>query len=301
MKKAGWIVVFALILGGLGILFSFQATKSLEDEKLKVHKEEAFTASEIQAIHVDTSSADIQFVEGKSNQIEVSLSGYARKWKEYSYEVEEAEGQLNVNLKKKNNGLGFSFGFVRGDNLELLVKVPKQKLEVVNIGTSSSEVTLRDIQVSQLIAATSSGDIEVSSLEVDEQLNLHSSSGSVMMTNIKGSEAEVDLKTSSGDIEGKGLLFNEMKAQSSSGNVDVLHESMAGNLTAHTSSGDVTFSFEEEPQSFILDYQSSSGEERIQLDGIQYERRAEHEVRGHKGDQKYQILVETSSGDFTLN
>lgn len=122
-----------------------------------------------------------------------------------------------------------------------------------------------------------------------------------MMTNIKGSDAEVELKTSSGDIEGKGLLFNEMKAQSSSGNVDVSHESLAGNLTAHTSSGDVTFLFEEEPQSFILDYQSSSGEERIQLDGIHYERRAEHEVKGYKGEQKYQILVETSSGDFTLN
>lgn len=101
MKKAGWIVVFALILGGIGTLFSFQATKSIEDEKLQVHKEEAFTASEIQDIHVDTSSADIQFVEGKSNQIEVTLSGYARKWKEYSYEVEEEEGELNVNLKKR--------------------------------------------------------------------------------------------------------------------------------------------------------------------------------------------------------
>ncbi|MGP4077367.1 DUF4097 family beta strand repeat-containing protein [Halobacillus sp. K22] len=300
MQKARWIVVFALVLGGIGALFSFQTTKSLENEKMNVHKEETFTASGIQDIHVNLSSVDVQFLEGESDQIQLSLSGYARKWNQYSYQVEETNGELNIKLEK-NNGLGLSFGFIRGDDLKLLVKIPEHQLNLVKINTSSSEVTLSDIQASQLIAATSSGDIEVSSLEVDEQLNFHSSSGSVMMTNIKGADAEVELKTSSGDIEGKGLLFHEMEAESSSGNVDVSHESLAGNLTAHTSSGDVTFSFEEEPQSFLLNYQSSSGEERIQLDGIHYERRAEHEVIGYKGEQKYQILVETSSGDFTLN
>ena len=142
MKKEVWIVGLSLILGGAGTLFSFQATKSLEDEKLQVHKEEAFTASEIQEVQVDTSSADVQ---------------------------------------------------------KLLVEVPAKKLEFVKINTSSSEVSLMDLQVSHLIAS------------------------------------------------------------------------------------------------------SSSGEERIQLDGIHYERRAEHEVKGHKGDQKYQIGVETSSGDVTLH
>ncbi|MFZ0371586.1 MAG: DUF4097 family beta strand repeat-containing protein [Halobacillus sp.] len=299
MKKAVWIVLLALILGGSGTLISFQNTKSLEEEKREVHKQEAFTASEIQGINVDTSSADVQFIEGKSNQIQVTLSGYAWKWKQYSYQVEEMDGELKIQLEK-NPGLGLSFGFIRGDDLKLLIEVPEQKLAFVKINTSSSEVSLSDLQVNHLIASTSSGDIEVSNLQMEEKLNIHSSSGDVTMTDIKGPNAVVDLSTSSGDIEGTGLLVHEMKADSSSGKVDVSHKRLAGNLTANTSSGDVTFSFEEEPPSFMLSYQSSSGDERIQLDGIHYERRAEHEVKGHKGDQKYQIVVETSSGDFTL-
>ena len=299
MKKAVWIVLLALILGGSGTLISFQNTKSLEEEKREVHKQEAFTASEIQGINVDTSSADVQFIERKSNQIQVTLSGYAWKWKQYSYQVEEMDGELKIQLEK-NPGLGLSFGFIRGDDLKLLIEVPEQKLAFVKINTSSSEVSLSDLQVNHLIASTSSGDIEVSNLQMEEKLNIHSSSGDVTMTDIKGPNAVVDLSTSSGDIEGTGLLVHEMKADSSSGKVDVSHKRLAGNLTANTSSGDVTFSFEEEPPSFMLSYQSSSGDERIQLDGIHYERRAEHEVKGHKGDQKYQIVVETSSGDFTL-
>ncbi|MFZ0474191.1 MAG: DUF4097 family beta strand repeat-containing protein [Halobacillus sp.] len=299
MKKAVWIVLLALILGGSGTLISFQNTKSLEEEKREVHKQEAFTASEIQGINVDTSSADVQFIEGKSNQIQVTLSGYAWKWKQYSYQVEEMDGELKIQLEK-NPGLGLSFGFIRGDDLKLLIEVPEQKLAFVKINTSSSEVSLSDLQVNHLIASTSSGDIEVSNLQMEEKLNIHSSSGDVTMTDIKGPNAVVDLSTSSGDIEGTGLLVHEMKADSSSGKVDVSHKRLAGNLTANTSSGDVTFSFEEERPSFMLSYQSSSGDERIQLDGIHYERRAEHEVKGHKGDQKYQIVVETSSGDFTL-
>ncbi|SFF96277.1 DUF4097 and DUF4098 domain-containing protein YvlB [Halobacillus alkaliphilus] len=299
MKKAVWIVVFALILGG-GTLISVQATKSLKVEKRQVHKEEAFTASDIREVHVNTSSADVQFIKGESDEIQVTLSGYARKWKQYSYEAKETNGELKIKLEK-NHGLGLSFGFIRGDDLKLLVEVPEQKLESVKINTSSSEVSLRDLQVSHLIASSSSGDIEVSNLQMEEKLNIHSSSGDVMMTDIKGPDAVVELATSSGDIEGYGLLVNEMKADSSSGKVDISHKRLAGNLTATTSSGDVTFSFEEEPPSFMLSYQSSSGEERIQLDGIDYERRSDHEVKGYKGDQKYQIVVETSSGNFTLD
>jgi|GEM_PF-6983264 len=300
MKKAGWIVLLALILGGAGTLFSFQATKSLEDEKRQIHKEETFTANDVREIHVDRSSADVQIVEVESNQIQVTLSGYARKWKQYSYQLEEMNGKLKIKLEK-NHGLGLSFGFIRGDDLKLLVEVPEQKLEFVKINTSSSEINLNDLQVHHLIASSSSGDIEVANLQMEEKLNIDSSSGDVTMTDIEGANAIVDLSTSSGDIEGDGLLVHEMKADSSSGKVDISHERLAGNLTANTSSGDVTFSFEEEPSSFMLSYRSSSGDERIQLDGIHYERRAEHEVKGHKGDQQYQIVVETSSGDFTLD
>ncbi|MCA1011533.1 DUF4097 family beta strand repeat-containing protein [Halobacillus halophilus] len=300
MKKAVWIVLLALILGGAGTLISFQNTKSSENEKREVHKQEAFTAGEIQGINVDTSTTGIQFIKGESNQIQVTLSGYARNWKKYSYQVEEMDGELRVKLEK-NKGLGLSFGFIRGDDLKLIVEVPRKKLEFVKINTSSSEVSLHELQVNHLIASSSSGDIEVSNLQMEEKLNIHSSSGDVMLKNVNGSDAEVELETSSGDIEGNGLLVHEMKAESSSGKVDVSHKRLAGNLTANTSSGDVTFSFEEEPTSFMLSYRSSSGDEHIQLDGIHYERREEHEVKGHKGDQTYQIVVKTSSGDFTLD
>ncbi|MFD1019711.1 DUF4097 family beta strand repeat-containing protein [Thalassobacillus hwangdonensis] len=297
MRRLGWIIAI-VVFTVVGIYLVSQTTNVIGEDGMNVHKEQLFSESEIREIDVNTSSTDIRFVKGESDQVVVKLSGNVKDWDDYRYEVQAADGTLKVNLEKKMGG--FSFGFFNRDSLKLSVTLPEKAYDSLKIHTSSGEVDISGVEAARVLVDTSSGDIHLSNMQVEEQLEADVSSGDITISQVTGG-ATADWETSSGDIVGKGLEVADSKAHTSSGSIDLNFMKLAGDVFADTSSGDVAFSFDEEPESFVVDFKASSGDEKISIDGIDYEKRADNRVEGQKGDGTYLLEVRTSSGDFRLD
>ncbi|WP_077622580.1 DUF4097 family beta strand repeat-containing protein [Sediminibacillus massiliensis] len=299
MKKIAWFALIVLFLGAAGTLISIQVTDALGNGKEKVHKEESFPGDQVQDINIETAFTNVHLINGENRQVQVELAGQTTAWKKHDFEVNLKGGELSIELDKRKNWLGFSFGLFAKDSLDLFVTVPDQAFQTLTLQTSSADVKLDGIASSVASVKTSSGNILMENQQINEELDIRSSSGDVTLRHLKG-VGRTEIHTSSGEVSGEDLSLGHTEAKTSSGDVNLTYSELAGDFFADTSSGEVDLSFEETPSSFIIDYSSSSGDERIDMDGIDYERRAEHEVMGQKGEGKYQIQVKTSSGDFHL-
>nr|WP_139693662.1 DUF4097 family beta strand repeat-containing protein [Sporolactobacillus terrae] len=54
----------------------------------------------------------------------------------------------------------------------------------------------------------------------------------------------------------------------------------------------------EEPDSVTMDYRGSSGNGSVRIKDMLYEEKSDHRIVGKKGDGRYTVRVQTSSGDF---
>ncbi|WP_167449413.1 DUF4097 family beta strand repeat-containing protein [Halobacillus trueperi] len=299
MKKIAWAVSLTVILGVITGIVSLRLTSALEKDAEEVHNEQAFSGEEVRSIDIDTSTADVQIIKGVNNQIQVELFGSNLDLEKYLYQVQLADGVLGIELNKKRR-LGFSLDFFNQDSMRVKVTVPDQTFDSLKLQTSSSSVKLHNLKAVSATVESSSGDIQIGGAQINEKLMVRSSSGEITLNHMDGSEAKAEIRTSSGHVRGDDISFVHTEAETSSGDVNLNYRSLHGDIFAHTSSGNVELSFNDEPSSLTIDYDSSSGEELIQLGGIDYEERTEHKVKGQKGKGKYQVKVETSSGDFSI-
>nr|WP_255688272.1 DUF4097 family beta strand repeat-containing protein [Pontibacillus sp. HN14] len=285
------------IIGIVGTVASLQVTGAFTKETIEVFEEKSFNGSTIDTFHVDTSSADIYIEPSEDQSIYVQWGGHASKgvWEDYELTTKEEGNELSIKLRQKDL-LGFQFGLLQRD-LKLTVKVPEKLYETINGSSSSGDVVVLKQQAKRLQLKTSSGDIELKEITSSEKLVTRSSSGSIYLTKV--SADRIDTDTSSGDVMGKGVNVVDIIGDSSSGTIDYRVLTLKGDLILKTSSGDVHLDFEQVPNSYSIEYQSSSGDERVNLDGVEYDRKAEHEVVGQKGNGDQRIEIHTSSGDFS--
>lgn len=289
-------VSLVFVMGILGTLVSLQVTGAFSQEVVDVFEEKKVKGSSIKHLSVDTSSADIDIVQSQDDTIYVQWGGKASKgvWEDYELSTTKKGDELSVKLRQKDI-LGFQFGFIQTD-LKLTVRMPQKLYEGLTLSSSSGDVSVNDQHSNNISIKTSSGDMELEKIKITEELNTRSSSGTIRLNDVYTNRFLTD--TSSGDIVGETMEVVQIMGDSSSGTIDLSELMLTGDLDIKTSSGDVYLQFAQVPHSFIIDYKSSSGEERVNLDGIDYERKAEHEVKGQRGSGDQRIEVRTSSGDF---
>ena len=136
---------------------------------------------------------------------------------------------------------------------------------------------LQNLKAETLHVDLESGDSSIKHTET-KSVMLSSKSGDVQMNDVKG---DIEVAVSSADTK---IVNNEM-------NSDIKIES---------SSGDVDIHFQKQPQSLNLNYDGVSGEGTVQLDGMLYEEKSDHRLKGKIGKGERILEVMTASGDFNL-
>ncbi|KGP93311.1 hypothetical protein N780_13215 [Pontibacillus chungwhensis BH030062] len=290
-----WVSV-VFVIGIIGTFISLQVTGAFTHEVVDVFEEKKVKGSSIKYLSVDTSSADIYIEPSQDDTVYVQWGGKASKgvWEDYELKTTNKGGELSVKLRQKDI-LGFQFGFIQKD-LKLTVMLPKKLYEGLSLSSSSGDIYINEQRSNNMSIKTSSGDMELVKVETSGELNSRSSSGTIRLKEVYADRLLTD--TSSGDVIGEKIEVLQVTSDSSSGTIDYSELTLTGDLQIKTSSGDVYLLFAKVPDSYIIDYQSSSGDERVNLEGIEYERKAENEVKGQKGNGDQRIEIRTSSGDF---
>ena len=86
----------------------------------------------------------------------------------------------------------------------------------------------------------------------------------------------------------------------SSADTKIVNKEMNSDIKIESSSGDVDIHFQKQPQSLNLNYDGISGKGTVQLDGMLYEEKSDHRMKGKIGKGERLLEVMTTSGDFNM-
>ncbi|KGX84011.1 DUF4097 family beta strand repeat-containing protein [Pontibacillus marinus] len=278
MKDFFLVGLTLLIIGVGGLVFmgfqgkAFSFTSFFGDVE-SFEKTASFNSSDITRIDLDVSSDDVQLHRSETNEITVRYYGESNNH-EKAVESFYAEQQ--------------------GDTLQIGTK------STVNFGISyrdvNIEISLPEKQWEEISLSSSSGDIKAVNLEADN-LAVKLSSGDVRFDDIVASQ--IGVKTSSGSFEGDHIK-GELTVQTSSGDVELFRQELDHNVSIKSSSGDVSIQASEKPSNLFVQFDSSSGEADIAFP-MKFSSMDESHIKGSVGEGKYEIKVNTSSGDFEFN
>mgnify|MGYP005830596811 CR=1 FL=1 len=283
-------------------------------KKEEIHERKTISGAEVDNISISTSSTEVEIFPGTADEITAELKGEVSSKLKDNVDMTVIQQGKNLEIRVKvEQESGFRFGFEVID-LKLSVEVPEKLYEKLSVETSSGSIMANDLEGKKISFRASSGEVDASRIKAHTEFKSKANSGGVQL---KGIEAkEIHTKTSSGSMLLQNLVAEDIHAkassgriivkkwvgnitaESSSGGVDLHAPEMSGNIDAEASSGDVLLHFNQNPDSFIIEFSGSSGEAHMDIQGVDYQEKSEHRISGKAGDGKYKVRVKTSSGDF---
>ncbi len=108
----------------------------------------------------------------------------------------------------------------------------------ISIALSTGNIELDGIAMDQLLLSTSTGDMRLQSVTVDNDIEIETDTGDVILENCDA--ADLFIETSTGDVRGTLLSEKVFIADSSTGRVSVPKTVTGGRCEIITSTGDIT-------------------------------------------------------------
>lgn len=217
-------------------------------------------------IQIKTVSADIRIKENTSDTIQVVAYGAKND------RINESLTEEDLELEYV--GKHFCIGFCFYENY-IEISIPSSYQGTVILESTSGDIEMGRLENGMLEIKTVSGDIEI---ETIKSCDIKTTSGDI---NVKQVESAT-LTTISGDIEMESLTY-QIKAISTSGDIQIHKIALQKNSDIKTVSGDVTINNQE---NIYFQTDTKSGDIRI------------------KGNNRYaenELKVITTSGDITID
>jgi lia operon protein LiaG len=240
------------------------------------------------------------------NRNEMKIDLYVPKSYRENMKIDSSSGNVKadfLNLKE------FALKTFSGD-----IKLDDVTADTANIETSSGNINAGNIQANDFKLKTFSGDSGFKSINA-QKATIGSSSGNSSLGTVKAKKftcttfsgnigaAGIDsedayVSSSSGNISLRGLA-GSMSVKTFSGDVSAEYMQYPNNVTAKTSSGNITIKLPEGSE-FSLEADSSSGDVScdfpISIEG----KHSDHKIRGVVGKDTYKIKVNTFSGNIRV-
>lgn len=277
MKEVAGVVDEAVSAGlsGLDDLELPEDDFSDDPEIRNVSRSESMDGKGIREIVIQTAAADVKLAISDSSAIGAELKGKASSdFKDDELITKQGDTLFVATERSRKNG-----GNLRAD-LTLTVYLPSRSFD-------------------RLSVTTASGDVEAFGLQAKQSIEVQTASGDITLTQAKATRVALD--SSSGSIEGSNLQGGGLEIKSVSGDLklDLRNDPLDGDLTAQTTSGDIGIALKKS-QAFALRFNTVAGEGRIDVAGMEFDKRTDQEIEGKVGDAKYTVKASTTSGDFTL-
>ncbi len=267
---------------------------SAEKGVLKVERSSNETANAKQKVktefHVEDEMKD--FIRTEEGKIEINMDSITRAMK-----------SLGDKIKMQfTNGMNISFGSADGS---VTIQVPENAIPHVKLQTTSGDIDVQDVALTDLLIVSTSGDVNIA-LEEEQllgKLDVRTTSGDIEANVFT---QDMTVASTSGDVEVEGRI-NQLGVNTISGDIDVRAD--VKNMTFKAISGDVDLRFDSEE---IRDVRGStiSGDIDIELpDGMGFmeihtqTRSGDVTTRCHTNGYGPTVTgsVTTMSGDITIS
>ncbi|PLS15982.1 hypothetical protein CVD28_19780 [Bacillus sp. M6-12] len=317
MRKFVYGALATLIVGIVGLVLTVNAGNGFSFNTVGIDKKEEVNGKKITSVKVESPSTDVFLASADQEDISIELTGeVSQKLKnDFTMEVKEDGDTLFVEVQRKNK-MKISIA-PQIQRVKLHIRVPEKVYKSIAISTSSGDIDFKNLEAKVIDLHSSSGDIAAANGIAETTYSLNASSGDIKGTGNKAQKLSVSV--SSGDINLKNsdakenslssssgeIIIDDLKGainvKSSSGDIRFASKELVNHVNAEATSGDIEMDFVEAPQSAVLNFSSSSGDGKANLDGMSFDEKSEHSIEGKVGDGEHVIKVKTSSGDFEIN
>lgn len=283
MKK---IIILVLIITGAYIVFNQSNVNAWWSFGEK--STETKVTNRIDSIEIDVSGASTTIIPDYDNTVRAELDGKGK------VTVEKSGDTIKVELKKKwLEGFGFF------NKSKLTIYIPDDYDQNLQIKVGSGNLNFsgpsekNPMEFEQLSLDIGSGNVQLNNL-VAKTFQHDSSSGNIQIDGLTTEKGFFDI--SSGNV-GLRHYSGELKADVSSGNLDVEIDKLKGDIEIDISSGRATLDLPKDAD-FTLEGEVTSG--NIQSD-FQLDKEDKNSIQGRNGTGKYNIDLDVSSGNIVIH
>lgn len=298
MKKK-CLITLILFGGIIAMAFLFLSTGL---GLVEVKNDITLSLEGIEVIQVNMTSENIHLY-NTDNSSEIRFYYYGRSFPSRELVTEI----INEKLLVKHNA-NYWVG-----NLKLDIYLPANYNHAISIKTTSGDVALEPITLSQFFTETTSGKLSTDTVKASS-VSIQTTSGLIDMKNIEAKKLQVSMQ--SGNLIIGNSTVNEMNIKSSSANVSI--NSNSGNCEIKTTSGLVSLIYPEFNKNkvnvmttsgeislglplnagFSLDAHNTSGTIQSGFPLLKIEK---HAASGQIGSGEGQIILSATSGNIDIN
>lgn len=241
------MIIQSVVIGNNGVFVNGVPIGSKGNlETQKVEKKKIITDETIRKIAIESSCLDVTLGKSETNHIEVRLYGEMG-----GTEKEKAQVQISTSVTDQKLKIGYELpSIVQNLQLNLEVLLPERKFQELSIDSDSGDILIKEIEVSETIIKSLSGDIRCDI--TSQKLTIKNQSGDIRCNT---ASPKINLNVVSGEIKVKldAKSNVELKGSNTAGNIKCTLKNIRHlNFSANTVVGSVKNKYRECEEGYNL-------------------------------------------------
>ncbi len=259
-----------------------------------IDKSEEMDVRDVKKIETSVVFADVKVVRENRETVKIHYFGILndsrdadyniRKNNTFKFEVNWHNDLLNLNPFKNSKAM-------------MIIYLPEEYKGELMSNTVSGDIETDALKLSEVKLSTVSGDIDVEELEGND-LTIASVSGDIRLN--KATLEQVDLDNVSGSLRINELESEKVDANTISGDIRIDLEEMKDNIKIESVSGSVILNIKEDLNA-ELNVESLTGDVNCSHKVDDVDEKDDNVLKGKIGSGKYELRIETLSGDISID
>lgn len=282
MKKTPLIIISLLIL----VCLSSCGKKTITDAK-------SYSVNDISALNINASSWNVSLSVGSGDEVSVDITGSISKGEEIP-SVSLSNGTLAILQVSEDSGKN-KIAF--GKKGQITVTIPSELAVPIEIDNGYGDMEINHIAVPQFLLNNEAGYVSFTNFEAD-MLQISSTSGDITISS--SSIPDISVVSSSGYISLKQTEYLDCSLTAKSGEINIADAVSHGNLSLQTGSGDISVTYQNEPDSLTFDMASGSEDLSLKFSSANYQIETSAHKQGVIGNGEYRLTLNSDHGTIVI-
>lgn len=282
MKKTPLVIISLLIL----VCLSGCGKKTITDAK-------SYSVNEISALNINASSWNVSLSVGSGDEVSVDITGSISKGEEIP-SVSLSNGTLAILQVSEDSGKN-KIAF--GKKGQITVTIPSELAVPIEIDNGYGDMEINHIAVPQFLLNNEAGYVSFTNFGAD-MLQISSTSGDITINS--SSIPDISVVSSSGYISLKQTEYLDCSLTAKSGEINIADAVSHGNLSLQTGSGDISVTYQNEPDSLTFDVASGSEDLSLKFSSADYQIETSAHKQGVIGNGEYRLTLNSDHGTIVI-
>ncbi len=282
MKKTPLVIISLLIL----VCLSSCGKKTITDAK-------SYSVNEISELNINASSWNVSLSIGSGDEVSVDITGSISKGEEIP-SVSLSNGTLAILQVSEDSGKN-KIAF--GKKGQITVTIPSELAVPIEIDNGYGDMEINHIAVPQFLLNNEAGYVNFTNFKAD-MLQISSTSGDITISS--SSIPDISVVSSSGYISLKQTEYLDCSLTAKSGEINIADAVSHGNLSLQTGSGDISVTYQNEPDSLTFDVTSGSEDLSVKFSSADYQIETSAHKQGVIGNGEYRLTLNSDHGTIVI-